>query len=171
MKPDLTIFGKAIAGGMPLAAIAGRADIFSLFSNNRVVGAGTFNAFPVSMAAGIVTMPMLERDHGDIYQRRNALQARLESGLRQAARDASHALMTQGMPGNFCTHFSDSDVFWTSAEIAAGSDAEKAIRFRAALRDEGVIMGLGNRWFVSFALTETDVADTIARATRAFRHL
>lgn len=171
VTPDLTIFGKAIAGGMPLAAIAGRADVFALFAQNRVVGAGTFNAFPVAMAAGLATIRMLERDHGALYSRRNAIQQRLELGLKQAAREAGHALMTQGMPGNFCTHFSDRDRFRTSAEVAAGSDPGKGLRFRAALREQGVVQGLGNRWFVSFALTDADVDETIARASRALRQI
>jgi glutamate-1-semialdehyde 2,1-aminomutase len=171
VTPDITIFGKAIAGGMPLAAIAGRADIFSLFAQNRVVGAGTFNAFPVAMAAGIQTMRMLERDNCAVYARRNQLQARLEAGLRESARAAGHTLMTQGMPGNFCTHFGARETYWTSAEIAAECDIPKAMRFRAALRDEGIIQGLGNRWFVSFALSERDVDDTITRAARALKRI
>lgn len=171
VTPDLTIFGKAIAGGMPLAAIAGRADIFALFTQNRVVGAGTFNAFPVSMAAGLTTMRMLERDGGALYAQRQVVQERLESGLRAAARDAGHDFMIQGMPGSFSSHFSDRTEFSTSDEIAAAADMAKAIRFRAALREQGVIQGLGNRWFVSFALTEADVDETIARARRALRSL
>ena len=171
VTPDLTIFGKAIAGGIPLAAIGGRADVFDLFRTNRVVGAGTFNAFPAAMAAGLVSMDLLERNQCSIYAARDALQARLEQGLKKAAQAAGHALMTQGMPGNFCTHFSDAEAFWTSGEVAAGSDAAKARRFRALLREEGIIQGLGNRWFVSFVLDETDVDDTIDRAARALRRL
>ena len=123
------------------------------------------------MAGGLVSLDLLERDQGSVYVRRNALQSRLETGLKSAARAAGHALMTQGMPGNFCTHFSDAEVFWTSGEIAAGSDAAKGRRFRALLREEGIIQGLGNRWFVSFVLDETDVDDTIERAARALRRL
>ena len=171
VTPDLTIFGKAIAGGVPLAAIAGRSDVFDLFRTNRVVGAGTFNAFPVAMAAGLVTMRMLERDQGAIYARRNALQTRLEDGLKKAAINAGHAMMTQGMPGNFCSHFADKEAFWTSGEVTAAADLPKAIRFRALLREEGILQGLGNRWFVSFALTEQDVDDAIARASKALQRL
>jgi glutamate-1-semialdehyde 2,1-aminomutase len=142
-----------------------------LFRTNRVVGAGTFNAFPVAMAAGLVTIRMLERDQGAIYARRNALQARLEDGLKKAAINAGHAMMTQGMPGNFCSHFADKEAFWTSGEVAAAADLPKAIRFRALLREEGILQGLGNRWFVSFALTEQDVDDAIARASKALQRL
>lgn len=171
VTPDLSIFGKAIAGGMPLAAIAGRADIFDLFRQNKVIGAGTFNAFPVAMAAGLATMRMLERDGGAIYARRNRVQAILEEGLRSAAQAAGHPMITLGMPGNFCTHFASHDDFWNSAEIAAGTDLAKAIGFRALLREEGIIQGLGNRWFVSFALTEDDAEETVARAATALRRL
>lgn len=171
VAPDLTIFGKAIAGGMPLAAIAGRQDLFDQFRTNRVIGAGTFNAFPVSMASALTTMQMLERDDGAVYRSREAVQARLQSGLQGAAADAGHDMLILGMPGNFCTHFTDQAELWTPNDIIAASDLDKAIRFRRLLREEGVIQGLGSRWFVSFALTEEDVEETVARASSALQRL
>ena len=171
VTPDLSIFGKAIAGGMPLAAIAGRADIFDLFRTNRVIGAGTFNAFPVSMAAGLATIRMLERDNGAVYRSRAAVQQQLEAGLMQAARETGHDLRILSIPGNFCTHFTSRDELWTSKEIAQASDIAKSTRFRSLLREEGVIQGLGNRWFVSFALTEDDVTETVRRASKALSRL
>jgi glutamate-1-semialdehyde 2,1-aminomutase len=171
VTPDLTIFGKAIAGGMPLAAIAGRKDIFDLFRQNKVIGAGTFNAFPVSMAAGLATIRMLENGGDDLYARRNSLQAKLEAGLREAAQTKGHDLVTLGLPGNFCTHFTAKEPLWTSAEIGANADAGKAMRFRQGLREQGVIQGLGSRWFVSFALTDEDVEATIGFAARAMERI
>ena len=81
----MTILGKAIAGGMPLAAIAGRQDIFDQFRTNRVIAAGTFNACPVSMAAALITVRMLERDDGAIYEVRRNIQEKLEAALLLAA--------------------------------------------------------------------------------------
>lgn len=171
VTPDLTIFGKAIAGGMPLAAIAGRQTIFDQFRTNKVIGAGTFNAFPVSMAAALKTIEMLERDGGAVYRSRAQLQTQLESGLKQAAIESGHEMITLGIPGNFCTHFTSQQELWTPKEIAAAADGEKAVAFRRLLREEGVIQGLGNRWFVSFALTESDVEDTVRCAARALERL
>lgn len=171
VTPDLTIFGKAIAGGMPLAAIAGRQDVFDLFRQNKVIGAGTFNAFPVSMAAGLATIRMLENGGTELYERRNGLQAKLEAGLRKAALETGHDLVTMGLPGNFCTHFTAKEPMWTSAEIGANADAGKAMRFRQALRQEGIIQGLGSRWFVSFALTDEDVEATVSAAARAMKRI
>jgi glutamate-1-semialdehyde aminotransferase len=60
---------------------------------------------------------------------------------------------------------------WTSAEIGANADAGKAARFRQALRQEGIIQGLGSRWFVSFALTDEDVEATVSAAARAMKRI
>ena len=171
VTPDLTIFGKAIAGGMPLAAIAGRKDIFDQFRSNKVIGAGTFNAFPVSMAASLATMNMLERDDGAIYRTRSLIQEKLQTGLQAVADSAGHDMLMLGMPGNFCTHFTAETELWTQQDILEASDLEKTMAFRRLLREEGVIQGLGNRWFVSFALTEDDVEETLSRAARALQRL
>ena len=75
------------------------------------------------------------------------------------------------MPGNFCTHFTDKTDLWTAKDIMDASDVGKAVQYRRLLREEGIIQGLGNRWFVSFALTDDDVEETVARASRAFQRL
>ena len=61
VTPDLTVFGKAIGGGMPIAAVGGRRDIMAWTSVNAhphdyVFQSGTFSAFPMSVAAGIATL-------------------------------------------------------------------------------------------------------------------
>ena len=171
VTPDITIFGKAIAGGMPLAALAGRKDIFTLFKQNKVIGAGTFNAFPVSLAACVKTLEMLAHEDGRVYQNRATVQAALTSGLADAAAAAGHALLIQQMPGNFCTHFTTSGPCRNIGELMSVVDYAKAVRFRALLREEGVLQGLGNRWFISFALTMDDAMETVKRAQRALERL
>jgi glutamate-1-semialdehyde 2,1-aminomutase len=62
VAPDLTALGKIIGGGLPVGAIGGRADIMQLFvqGNPPVVShAGTFNANPLTMAAGVAAMELL----------------------------------------------------------------------------------------------------------------
>lgn len=93
------------------------------------------------------------------------------NGLREASKRAGHPLLIHAMPGTFCTHFSAAEVCWNSAELTRNSDASKSTRYRALLREEGIIQGLGNRWLISFALTSDDVDDTLARAERAFQRL
>lgn len=56
VKPDLKTLGKAIGGGIPLSALGGRREIMELFGPGKVSHAGTFNANPLSVKAGIVTL-------------------------------------------------------------------------------------------------------------------
>lgn len=65
VKPDLITLGKIIGGGFPVGAIAGRTDVMDELSpEGKVFNAGTFNAHPVTMAAGLATIEILER--GDL---------------------------------------------------------------------------------------------------------
>ena len=61
--PDLTALGKYIGGGLPFGAFGGRAGIMDIFSpkDGRIKHSGTFNGHPVTMAAGIEAMKMLDR--------------------------------------------------------------------------------------------------------------
>lgn len=62
--PDITTLGKIIGGGLPIGAIAGKADIIDNFTpSGKVFNAGTFNANPLSMAAGIATIEELEKGY------------------------------------------------------------------------------------------------------------
>jgi glutamate-1-semialdehyde 2,1-aminomutase len=75
VQPDLTVFGKAIGGGMPLSALAGKDEIMDLcgpeaIQEERVkVEGGTFSAHPASMLAGLTFIKYLLDHEQDIYPR------------------------------------------------------------------------------------------------------
>ena len=66
VTPDLSTFGKAIANGFPVAAIAGRADLMDMFVSGGVVHGGTYNAQPIAMAATVATLKSLTPE---LYER------------------------------------------------------------------------------------------------------
>ncbi|MEW5721459.1 MAG: aspartate aminotransferase family protein [Thermodesulfobacteriota bacterium] len=79
VTPDLTAMGKFIGGGMAFGAFGGREDIMALFSpkNGKMSHSGTFNGHPVTMAAGVEAMKMLDREAcqrlnklGDLFRER-----------------------------------------------------------------------------------------------------
>ncbi len=83
ITPDLTTLGKLIGGGFPVGAVAGRGDLLDVTSNerpSRVVHAGTFNANPVTMAAGLAALDALTPDAVD---RMTALGERARQALRE----------------------------------------------------------------------------------------
>ena len=84
--PDMTAFGKIIGGGTPVGAFGGRADIMELFdptSGAAIPHAGTFNANPVTMAAGEVVMNHLTPE---VYDRMNALGRRTTRQIERRVR-------------------------------------------------------------------------------------
>ena len=170
VTPDLATFGKAIAGGVPLAAIAGKAEIFELFRTNKVVGAGTFNAFPVGMAAAMASIAMLERGNGAVYGERDRVQSRFMSEFVGLGRKHGHPILLQSMPGGFCMHFTTADALWNHADMAK-VDGAKAMRFRPMLLEEGIVPGLGHRYFISFAFTDRDADQTLAAIDRCLKRL
>ena len=91
LDPDLTTMAKIVAGGQPGAAVGGRSEIMDLmaFRNDpdwdnvhRVPQGGTFNAQPVTAAAGIATLQAIAT--GEVNARADAMAARLKDGLNEA---------------------------------------------------------------------------------------
>jgi glutamate-1-semialdehyde 2,1-aminomutase len=80
VRPDLTILGKIVGGGLPLAAFGGRADVMDrLAPEGDVYQAGTLSGNPLATAAALSVLRRL-RD-GAVYERLEQLGARLEAGL------------------------------------------------------------------------------------------
>jgi glutamate-1-semialdehyde 2,1-aminomutase len=80
VAPDLTILGKILGGGLPLAAFGGRADVMAeLAPTGPVYQAGTLSGNPLATAAGLSVLRRL-RDPG-VYERLEATASRLEAGL------------------------------------------------------------------------------------------
>ncbi|MBL8214467.1 MAG: aminotransferase class III-fold pyridoxal phosphate-dependent enzyme [Bryobacterales bacterium] len=94
VMPDVTTLAKIVAGGFPGAAVCGRTDILSLLdypngpsTSPKVVHQGTYNAEPVSAAAGIATLTEV-RD-GDVIERANRTAAAIREGCAEAIRRKS----------------------------------------------------------------------------------
>jgi glutamate-1-semialdehyde 2,1-aminomutase len=78
--PDLTVLGKIVGGGLPLAAFGGRADVMDqLAPSGPVYQAGTLSGNPLATAAGLAVLRRL-RDES-VYEELEARGARLEAGL------------------------------------------------------------------------------------------
>ena len=166
ITPDLTTFGKALAGGFPLSAVAGRADILQLLRDNRVLGPGTFNSFPPSLAAAIHTIDTLAANDGACYRVMEARQRRLSEGLSAICAIHGRPRLLQGPTGVIYFDFVDRSAAYVPSDLA-GRDAAEFERFRALWGEEGVLMGGGGRIFISPNHTEDDIEQALAAADRA----
>jgi glutamate-1-semialdehyde 2,1-aminomutase len=97
VTPDLATFGKAIANGFPVAAVAGRADLLDLCAG-RVLHGGTYNAQPVAMAATVATLRSLTPE---LYATIADNGTRLMEGLRRILADAGITATVTGFPQVF----------------------------------------------------------------------
>src|SRR5207248_5610809 len=80
VRPDLTILGKIVGGGLPLAAFGGRADLMErLAPVGEVYQAGTLSGNPLATAAGLSVLRRLRGPH--VYEQLERTGARLEDGL------------------------------------------------------------------------------------------
>jgi glutamate-1-semialdehyde 2,1-aminomutase len=151
--PDLTILGKIVGGGLPLAAFGGRADVMErLAPEGDVYQAGTLSGNPLATAAGISVLRRL-RDDG-VYARLEELGARLQAGLEPYGRVQRVGAMAT--------------LFMTDGPVRSFADAERADteRYGALFRgllERGVYVAPSQFecLFVSTAHAEDDVDRTI----------
>jgi len=167
VKPDITVLGKVVGGGLPLAAYGGRRDVMSMVAPlGPVYQAGTLSGNPVATAAGLATLALLRE--GDAYGALERTGAALEDGLRQAARRANVPVCVQRVGAMWTVFFGAESV--TDWDTAAKADTKAFARWHAAMLAEGVYLP-PSQWeaaFHSTAHTEAVVEATIAAAGRAF---
>jgi len=171
VTPDITTFGKGIAGGIPLSVVAGKSKIMDLLLQRKVVGAGTFNGYPLGVASALATIKILEEDDGALYKRWDALQDRLTAGLQEIAKRYSIPMLLQEVRGCVFYQFTDLPVAHNMGEWMACSDHVKQEQLRAKLFDAGALILFRDRWFVNSALTDADVAKTLEMTENAMKTL
>jgi glutamate-1-semialdehyde 2,1-aminomutase len=169
-RPDLTCFGKIIGGGYPVGAYGGRRDVMQkVMPAGPVFQAGTLSGNPVAMAAGIATLRLLKADPP--YERLERLGARLEDGLRAAAREAGIPHQINRVGSMWTLFFTDRPV--TDFDSAKTSDTKRFARFFWEMMDRGVYLPCSQfeAAFISAAMTEEQIDQTIAAAREALRTL
>jgi len=156
VKPDLTVLGKIIGGGLPVGAYGGRAELLDLVAPaGPVYQAGTLSGHPVVMAAGEATILHLTPD---VYTAMEARADRLEEGLR-------HPGMSVARVGSLLTVFFR-DVAPINFQEAKECDTLAFGHFFHRMRAAGVLLPPSQfeAWFVSAAHDDAVIDATLAAA-------
>ncbi len=161
LSPDLSIFGKALGGGAPIGLVGGRRELMALLADGSVGHGGTFNGSAPSMAAVNWSIGEFRARGPRFFSRLNETGIALMRGLESAAADAGLRVITRG-PGS---------VFWLAFDADDPTDAEPPHyrAFRIAMREAGVRIGAGGRWYVTAAHGPAEIDVVIAAARQAFR--
>jgi len=161
VTPDLAVYGKAMAGGWPVAALAGRADLMERFGTADVNHSGTFNGSVMAGAAVVAAISYLETENP--YARITIHGEALQSGLLELARAHDLPLRVQGPPMAFHVSFGSPDPVHAYRELAT-LDSARYARFAAALALNGVWVARRGIWYVSAAHGDRELAAAIERA-------
>ncbi len=174
VTPDLTTLAKIVAGGLPGGALTGKREIMSMIAfrgdpdwdrSQRVAHAGTFNANPLSAAAGIATLELCADA---------SLQARANKTGEELRRALAEVMKKVGVPG---TCFGEASIFHVSFEGRPGLAGFDRPRrgalyqaLRCALLNNGVDCSAFHGW-ISAMHTEADVERTVQGYERAFQSM
>ena len=162
-RPDMSVFGKVIGGGMPLAAFGATRDIMSLLAPlGPVYQAGTLSGNPVATACGLATLKEISRP--GFFEALGARTRSLVDGLAAAARDAGVPLVGDSEGGMFGFFFADA--LPQNYGVVMGTDKERFNRFFHGMLERGVYLApaLYEAGFVSAAHGADDIAATVAAA-------
>lgn len=177
VTPDLTALGKVIGGGLPVGAIGGRADIMdALFDPRpgrpRLNHGGTFNANPLTMAAGRAALELLDEA---AFDRLTGLGERLRDGLREAVKIAGVPGAVRGATSMTSLAHFESDIgdyrALTEAHRQFPEARVRAAKFFQELLNQGVIIGAAGLFVLSTALTEADIDFVVEASLKALRRL
>jgi glutamate-1-semialdehyde 2,1-aminomutase len=170
IAPDLTVLGKVIGGGMPLAAFGGRRDVMKqLAPLGPVYQAGTLSGNPVAVACGLATLQLVQAP--GFYERLAAQTTKLVAGLSDAARAAGVDFSADAVGGMFGLYFAPA-VPTRYAQVMA-CDKARFNRFFHAMLARGVYLAPSafEAGFVSAAHDDAAIEATIAAAREAFAAL
>ncbi|KQV94440.1 glutamate-1-semialdehyde 2,1-aminomutase [Rhizobacter sp. Root1221] len=170
-EPDISVFGKVIGGGMPLAAFGARRAIMEqLAPLGPVYQAGTLSGNPVATACGLATLKEIQKP--GFFESLSARTRTLLDGLLGAARDAGVPMVGDcegGMFGFFFTKAGEG--LPQNYPTVMATDKERFNQFFHGLLNQGVYLApaLYEAGFVSAAHTARDIDDTVAAARNVLR--
>lgn len=163
VTPDVCTLGKAIGGGFPLAAIAGREEVMALFDSERTSAGrflpqlGTLSGTPVASVAGIATLNILNQP--GIFERLFETGNRLMAALAGKLDAAGFESQVVGVAPMFDVVFAGGAMD-NHRELLRG-DKKLTARLNTLLKERGVLKS-SVKYYVSTAIDDSDVAQTIA---------
>ncbi len=187
VQPDLSTFAKIMGGGMPVAAVAGSADVLALAGRGGGVkfSGGTYSCHPASLLASKTMMGWLAGHEADVYPRINALGEKARRAVEGALRAEGLFARCTGDPNDAvpgssmgAVHFPldpstacDTPEQTRNPEVCDVELSDTVLQLALLLEDVHVMHGLGS---VSAAHTEADIerlAEATGRAARRIRPL
>ena len=173
IRPDLSIFGKALGAGFPIGAVAGPRAILDRmrWQENMVLHYGTFNGHRLTMKVVAANLELLSQH--DTYRKLHAVGNAAIEGLRDVFRRRKVGAIVQGFGPMFQIYFTERDAIYDYRDYCSYVDVQRYANFIHLLLDRGLYMTPSNglHWIISTAHSEADVAELIDAADQACAEL
>ena len=172
VQPDLTTLGKVIGGGLPVAAFGGRQEIMEQVAPlGPVYQAGTLSGNPLSMAAGLAMLNILENDEF-FYQNLSESAEYLTKGIVTVADENNIALTSNSVGGMFGIFFSAEETVSNFNQVSR-CDIDLFKKFHRLMLNQGIYLAPSayEAGFISAAHTYKELDQTINAASKAFSKL
>ena len=169
VTPDLIAMGKIIGGGTPIGAYGGRLDIMEKVAPlGAAYQAGTMAGNPLSMAAGIACLEVLEKP--GVYEELDRLGEKLEEGLLHLIEKYQVKATINRLVGALTIYFTDEKV--KNYKQAENSDGEVFAKFFRGLISRGINIAPSKyeAWFLTTEHTDKDIEDTLQIVEEVFKN-
>ena len=171
VTPDLSTLGKVIGGGLPVGAFGGKKEIMQQIAPlGPVYQAGTLSGNPVSMAAGLTTLKLIQEK--GFHDRLAEKTTMLCDGLKQRASAADIPLTTNQAGAMFGVFFSEEETVTKFSQVTQ-CDIERFQIFYHGMLSQGVYLAPSayETGFVSAAHTDKEINATLDAAEKVFASL
>lgn len=164
--PDLSVYGKAIAGGFSVAAVGGHREIFDVIRDGRTGHFGTYNGSPINVAASIATIDMLSEP--GVYARMHEYGFGIREALEREANSYHRPIVTTGTGSVFGVHFGQTEPPRNYRDTLK-TDMETYAKFRHHMLQNQVQLLPDGRWYVGAAHTSGELEKTLTAIERSFK--
>jgi glutamate-1-semialdehyde 2,1-aminomutase len=171
VKPDITVLGKIIGGGLPIGAVCGRRDVMERMDHTRFSGldyayhGGTFAGNAITATAGLATIEVLE--HSPVYQHIDALGKKARDGLDHLFSENRFEAQTSGIGSLFAIHTTRKQPLKDANNLAfANTDLSRSIF--SYLLDNGIFMLSPDSLHggISYSHTDSDIERLVTTVGR-----
>jgi len=172
IRPDMTVLGKILGGGLPIAAFGGRREIMEkLAPLGGVYQAGTYSGNPVSVAASLAMLQSLKRRAGQLYPKLGKTGQQLRRGIRDLIESAKLTAQVNGLSSMFQVFFTEHQV--TDHDSAKTSDTTRFNKYFQSLLASRVFVPPSQfeTCFLATSHTETEIQATLDAIGSALRKL
>ncbi|MFH0873110.1 MAG: aspartate aminotransferase family protein [bacterium] len=170
--PDMATYGKAMSGGLPMAAIVGQAAVMASLDGRRAErsliawATCTLNGNPICAAAGNAALDVLSRP--GTYEQIHRIGGRLRKGIKELAARHSFAVQCPGEDAVFGVRFTEREVLRNWEDLLT-ADKGLGLKWAVELLRRGLLVNPNEKFYISIAHTEADVDKTLGIVDDAFK--